>query len=93
MEIPVAQGFGTTVLRRLSIHSLEGQHWQRPKVFISHAICSCTGQKWGFNHATRSHPGCPGSGSVETRSGTTFSEPHGLPQCPEVEIWPASDLC
>jgi hypothetical protein len=39
-DVPVAHGFGTTVLRRLSSHSLERQHWQYTNSFILQAVCS-----------------------------------------------------
>jgi hypothetical protein len=44
-DVPVAQGFGTTVLRRLSTHSLGNRHWRHPDLFILQVACL---RSWGF---------------------------------------------
>jgi hypothetical protein len=74
-DVPVAQGFGTTVLRRLSTHSLVQQHWQYPDLLILQAVCS---RMLGVSSMRAAHVLVGlGSGSIETRSGTIVVEPRG----------------
>jgi len=71
--VPVAQGFGTTVLRRLSTHSLGNRHWQCPK---SDHITGCMLAKLGVSTMRAAHVlVSSGQRKGETRSGTVC---HGL---------------
>lgn len=74
-SLPVGQGFGTAVLRRLSSHSLEGRHWQSSSAFILQAVSSHTGRRWGFKLMRATHvPGSLGSGSSTTRTCTVVRD-------------------